>query len=135
MSPRYSAKEIASYLGKQHNVPVVLGSATPDMTTYHDAINGKKELLELTKRANNASLPDIEIVDLRHELASGNKTMVSQKLHDEIEENLKNITSVTDHLKKEKHRSRSWRFCWEIWAWKLQTLCRQDSIVTVQKNV
>ena len=90
MSPRYSAKEIASYLGKQHNVPVVLGSATPDMTTYHDAINGKKELLELTKRANNASLPDIEIVDLRHELASGNKTMVSQKLHDEIEENLKN---------------------------------------------
>ena len=34
MSPRYSAKEIASYLGKQHNVPVVLGSATPDMTTY-----------------------------------------------------------------------------------------------------
>ena len=100
MSPRYSAKEIASYLGKQHNVPVVLGSATPDMTTYHDAINGKKELLELTKRANNASLPDIEIVDLRHELASGNKTMVSQKLHDEIEENLKNITSVTDHLKK-----------------------------------
>lgn len=90
MSPRYSAKEIASYLGKQHNVPVVLGSATPDMTTYNDAINGKKELLELTKRANNASLPDIEIVDLRHELASGNKTMVSQKLHDEIEENLKN---------------------------------------------
>ena len=90
MSPRYSAKEIASYLGKQHNVPVVLGSATPDMTTYRDAINGKKELLELTKRANNASLPDIEIVDLRHELASGNKTMVSQKLHDEIEENLKN---------------------------------------------
>ena len=47
-------------------------------------------MLELTKRANNASLPDIEIVDLRHELASGNKTMVSQKLHDEIEENLKN---------------------------------------------
>ena len=98
MSPRYSAKEIASYLGKQHNVPVVLGSATPDMTTYHDAINGKKELLELTKRANNASLPDIEIVDLRHELASGNKTMVSQKLHDEIEENLKNknIHSILD---------------------------------------
>lgn len=53
----------------------------------------------------------------------------------QIEENLKNITSVTDHLKKEKHRSRSWRFCWEIWAWKLQTLCRQNSIVTVQKNV
>ena len=90
MSPRYNAKEIASYLGGKNNVPVVFGSATPDMSTYYKAINGKMELIELTKRANNASLPDVEIVDLRSELATGNKTMISQKLHEEIEENLKN---------------------------------------------
>ena len=90
MSPRYNAKEIASYLGEKNNVPVVFGSATPDMNTYYKAINGKMELIELTKRANNASLPDVEIVDLRSELATGNKTMISQKLHEEIEENLKN---------------------------------------------
>lgn len=90
MSPRYNAKEIASYLGEKNNVPVVFGSATPDMSTYYKAINGKMELIELTKRANNASLPDVEIVDLRSELATGNKTMISQKLHEEIEENLKN---------------------------------------------
>ena len=90
MSPRYNAKEIASYLGEKNNVPVVLGSATPDMNTYHKAINGKIELVELTKRANNASLPDVEIVDLRSELATGNKTMISGKLHEAIEENLRN---------------------------------------------
>lgn len=90
MSPRYNAKEVASYLGKEKNVPVVLGSATPDMSTYHKSINGEMELLELTKRANNSSLPDVEIVDLRLELASGNKTMISAKLHEAIEENLKN---------------------------------------------
>ena len=90
MSPRYNAKEIASYLGEKNNVPVVLGSATPDMNTYYKAINGKIELVELTKRANNASLPDVEIVDLRTELATGNKTMISGKLHEAIEENLRN---------------------------------------------
>ena len=90
MSPRYNAKEIASYLGEKNNVPVVLGSATPDMGTYYKAINEKTELIELTKRANNASLPEVEIVDLRNELATGNKTMISEKLHEAIEENLKN---------------------------------------------
>ena len=90
MSPRYNAKELANYLGEKNNVPVVLGSATPDMGTYYKAINEKTELIELTKRANNASLPEVEIVDLRNELATGNKTMISEKLHEAIEENLKN---------------------------------------------
>ena len=90
MNPRYNAKEIASYLAEKNNVPVVLGSATPDMNTYHKAINEEIELIELTKRANSASLPEVEIVDLRSELATGNKTMISGKLHDAIEENLRN---------------------------------------------
>ena len=90
MSPRYNAKEIASYIGNNKNIPVVLGSATPDMSTYFKAQNGKIQFLELTKRANNSSLPEVEIVDLRKELASGNKTMISTKLHELIEENLEN---------------------------------------------
>lgn len=90
MSPRYNAKEIASYLGEKYNVPIVLGSATPDMNTYYKALNNEVRLIELTKRANNSDLPEVEIVDLRTELASGNKTMISSKLHDAIEENLKN---------------------------------------------
>ena len=88
-SPRYNAKEIASYLAKQYNFPVVLGSATPDMLTYKKALDGEIELLELTKRANNSSLPDVEIVDLRKELAHGNKTMISQNLQEKIANNIK----------------------------------------------
>ena len=89
-SPRYNAKEIANYIGKNKNIPVVLGSATPDMDTYYKAQKGEIELLELTRRANNSSLPDVEIVDLRKELANGNKTMISSKLHSLIEKNLEN---------------------------------------------
>lgn len=90
MSPRYDTKEIATYLAKENNVPVVLGSATPDISTYYKAQNKEIELLELTKRANKSELPEVEIVDLRNELASGNKTMISKSLYEAIEENLKN---------------------------------------------
>ena len=89
-NPRYNAKEIASYIGNNKNIPVLLGSATPDMSTYYKAQKGEIQFLELTKRANNSSLPDVEIIDLRKELATGNKTMISTKLHSLIEENLEN---------------------------------------------
>ena len=87
-SPRYNAKEIASILGKNSNFPVVLGSATPEVTTYHKA---QKEitLLTLTKRANNSTLPQVEIVDLKQELAQGNRSILSIPLYEAIEKNLK----------------------------------------------
>ena len=90
MTPRYNAKEIAKYLAKQNNIPLLLGTATPDINTYYEAENKDIQLLKLTQRANSASLPDIEIVDLRKELALGNKSMISTRLYEEIENNLKN---------------------------------------------
>jgi primosomal protein N' (replication factor Y) len=88
MTPRYHTKEIASYLAKQKNICVLLGSATPDLGTYYKAQKGEIGLLELTKRANKASLPKVEIIDLRQELEQGNKTMISSRLYEEIEKNL-----------------------------------------------
>ena len=87
-SPRYNAKEIANILGKNSNFPVVLGSATPDVTTYYKS---KKDitLLKLRKRANNSSLPKVEIVDLKQELAQGNRSILSTALYEAIEKNLK----------------------------------------------
>ena len=87
--PKYDAKEIAKKIAKENNCPLVLGSATPDIVTYYKAQQGKITLLELTKRANNSKLPEVEIVDLKMELANGNRSMLSVKLHDEIEQNLK----------------------------------------------
>ena len=89
-APRYSAKEVASFIGKSKKIPVVLGSATPDLNTFYNAEKGKITKLSLTKRANNSNLPDVTIVDLKQELAVGNKSMISNLLYDEIENNLKN---------------------------------------------
>lgn len=89
-SPKYNAKEIAKKIAKEVNIPVVLGSATPDLTTFYNSNNGKITLLKLTKRANESNLPKVEIVDLKQELASGNRSMLSFDLYQAIEQNLKN---------------------------------------------
>ena len=89
-SPKYDAKEVAKKIAKQENVPLVLGSATPDLKTFYNAKETKKiTLLELTKRANNSNLPKVEIVDLKQELANGNRSMLSFDLYQAIEQNLK----------------------------------------------
>lgn len=89
-SPKYDAKEVAKKIAKQADVPLVLGSATPDLKTYYNSKEAQKiTLLELTKRANNSNLPKVEIVDLKQELANGNRSMLSFDLYQAIEQNLK----------------------------------------------
>ncbi len=90
MVPRYHTKEIATYLAKEKNIPVVLGSATPDLGSYYKAQKGEITLLELPKRVNEGKLPNVEIVDLKNELAQGNKSMISKSLYNAIRENLNN---------------------------------------------
>jgi primosomal protein N' (replication factor Y) len=64
---RYSARDLAIARGKQADVPVVLGSATPSLESYAQALNGRYQLVELKTRAISAArLPDIELVDLKH---------------------------------------------------------------------
>lgn len=88
-NPRYNAKELAGYMAKKNNIPLVLGSATPDISTYYKAENNKIEMLKLTKRANESNLPKVDVIDLREELANGNRSILSRKLYEEIEKNLK----------------------------------------------
>ena len=87
-SPRYDSIEVAEYLCNKFNIPLVLGSATPSMREFYKAKMGKINLLTLSQRANNSTLPKVEIVDLRDELANGNKTMISYKLQEEIKKNI-----------------------------------------------
>ena len=88
-NPRYNAKELAGYMAKKNNIPLVLGSATPDISTYYKAENNKIEMLKLTRRANESNLPKVDVIDLREELANGNRSILSRKLYEEIEKNLK----------------------------------------------
>lgn len=100
MTPKYDAKEVARFMCKEANVPLLLGSATPDIDTYYRAKNEEIMLLELRKRANKAELPEIEIIDLREELAKGNKSMISTRLYDEIQKNLENKKQTILYLNR-----------------------------------
>ncbi len=87
MTPKYNAKEIALYLAKQSNIPLVLGSATPSISSYYE-IQQTDGLITLSKRANNSKLPNVEIVDMKKELAIGNRSMLSIRLDEMIQKNI-----------------------------------------------
>ena len=89
-TPRYNAKDIARYLCKENNIPLVLGSATPDTSSLYRTMQKESVLLRLNKRANSSTLPEIEVIDLREELSKKNKSMLSEKLQEAIKENLEN---------------------------------------------
>jgi len=59
--------------GKLNNAAVVLGSATPSMESYANALNGKYLLSELTKRAQKAQLPSVQIVNLKAPINKNNQ--------------------------------------------------------------
>lgn len=62
-SPRYNARDCAIMLAKIHNAVVVLGSATPSIESYYNAVNGKYKLLKLTKRATEIQMPEVKIIN------------------------------------------------------------------------
>lgn len=66
-APCYHARDVAIVRGKINASVVVLGSATPSMESYHNAQTGRYLLSVLKKRANEASLPHITIVDMKRE--------------------------------------------------------------------
>jgi primosomal protein N' (replication factor Y) len=63
---RYSARDVAIFRAKQAGVPVILGSATPSLESYYNAINGRYLKLQLPSRAvRNATLPQVRCIDTR----------------------------------------------------------------------
>ena len=64
-APRYHARDTAIVLGKQHQVPVLLGSATPALETAYNARTGKYGWVQLHYRYSGVTLPKIETIDLK----------------------------------------------------------------------
>jgi len=93
-TPKYDAREVARKIAEANDAVLLLGSATPDVRTYykatHNMVESNMKLLELNNRISQNGLPDINIVDLREELASGNKTVFSRLLYQEIKKNIAN---------------------------------------------
>ena len=62
----YSARDIAIFRAKYMNIPVILGSATPSLESYYNAINHRYRMLRLSSRAaDNSSLPSVRCIDTR----------------------------------------------------------------------
>jgi primosomal protein N' (replication factor Y) len=81
-TPRYQARDLAVELGRLAGAPVILGSATPDVATFGRAQAGEIEHLTLPRVAGTAA--EVSVVDLRQELAEGNKGLISRSLAEQI---------------------------------------------------
>ena len=99
-SPRYHAKETAIYIAKEHKASVILGSATPSVETYYHALTGEYKLFTLSHRALGNELPKVYVEDLREELKSGNRSILSRRLKALIEDRLNNNKQVMLFLNK-----------------------------------
>ncbi len=64
---RYSARDLAVFRARQRNIPVVLGSATPSLESWHNAETGRYIRLTLPDRATGASLPKLSLIDIRNQ--------------------------------------------------------------------
>jgi primosomal protein N' (replication factor Y) len=95
--PRYHAREAARRLAELTGAVLLLGSATPDVCTYQQALWGQYRLLTLRQRvrpqvaadgtvtlSTSAVLPPVEVVDLREELMAGNRSIFSRSLAQEV---------------------------------------------------
>ncbi len=78
-SPRYNAKEVAKKLCELYDAKLVLGSATPSIESYYEAVN-TNSLFELKTRYNNAKLPKVSVIDMKTERAEKNYTPFSRTL-------------------------------------------------------
>lgn len=67
-NPRYNGRDAGILLAHLHNAKAVLGTATPSIESYHNALTGKYGLVEMPERYGGLQLPEIVIVDAKEEL-------------------------------------------------------------------
>lgn len=94
-TPRYHARDVAVVRAKMANAVVVLGSATPSLESYFNAMKHKYALLELPDRVEQRPLPEVEIIDMRQEFQeTGSEQVISRKLAEEMRERLERREQV-----------------------------------------
>ena len=86
-APRYDARVVARKLAQFHNCPLLLGSATPDISTYYRALNSGN-LFELKKRYNDAKVPPVTVINMQEHGRAAFRNIISIPLQTEIKETL-----------------------------------------------
>ncbi len=92
-APRYDAKVVAQKLAQFHNCPLILGSATPDISVYYRALNSGN-LFELKKRFNDAKVPPVTVINMQEYGRAAYKNVISIPLQTAIKETLENKQQV-----------------------------------------
>lgn len=87
-TPKYDAREVAIALTKITNSLLIMGSATPNIEFYHRGLSGEFDILTLEKRAGGGEIPKVNLIDMRFELANGNRSPFSYELQQAIRETL-----------------------------------------------
>ncbi|MBV7271935.1 primosomal protein N' [Clostridiaceae bacterium UIB06] len=87
-NPKYNAREIGEFKCNMGDCKLVLGSATPSIESYYKCEKSKIDLITIKNRADNAIMPEIQIVDMREELLSNNKSIFSRDLYNFIGDRL-----------------------------------------------
>lgn len=95
-SMRYHARDVALVRASHNNIPIVLGSATPALETWHNALNNKYTLLSLTTRAVSKShLPTVRCIDVsRIELQDGIAPQLIEAMHDRLQRKEQNLLFI-----------------------------------------
>ena len=92
-APRYDAKVVSQKLSEFHKCPLILGSATPDISTYYKAVNSGN-LFELKKRFNDAKVPPVTVINMQEYGRAAYKNVISIPLQNAIKETLENKQQV-----------------------------------------
>lgn len=92
-APRYDAKVVAQKLAEFHNCPLLLGSATPDISVYYRAVNSGN-LFELKKRYNDAKVPPVYVINMQEYGRAAYRNVISKPLQTAINETLENNQQV-----------------------------------------
>ena len=88
--PRYNGRDVAKFMAVTYGCPIVLGAATPSVSTYYAALQGKIKLIELTHRIHDTPLPKIYLCDMRDEYRKGLESNLSESLINLLHQTIKN---------------------------------------------
>ncbi len=90
LTPRYHGRDVAVMRARLEDVPILLGSATPSLESWHNAQRGAYTLLTLPQRVESRALPQVGLIDLRHTLPTrGRASALSEPLERAIREALR----------------------------------------------
>lgn len=87
-TPKYHARDVAKFRAAYNNALLLLTSATPSLESYSNALSGKYTLCELSERYGASNLPEVITVDMKQEMKNGNKSPLSAKLKELLQETL-----------------------------------------------